>query len=277
MQSNQEAVIMNTQIKKKNPVVLRFFVITLFVGSIVLSNNALASHVYYWLFAKSSIESIGLSVILPPNPPGIPGFNPVTFAAFHLGTNNDFNEQPDMTDYNGVDIGTDDYRLFARMRISVKCVNGLPRKPTLGYKLTDGGEETINFPLPGHGTYQSTINVLDTDVQAVGTNLWIVNYVLSGKPHQTVEDNPFSLVKARTNKHIYQSGEIWSYCDNGIPQVSVIIRGDQSSKFPTHNASLWLGGKTPGTHTTQAASHQIVQQEFYELWRMDNYPAADSF
>ncbi len=259
---------MSAQRKKKNPIVLGFFVITLLVGSIVLSSNAFARHQYFWLFAKSSIQSLGSYVA----PPGSMGLNTGPYLTFFTATNLIFNEQPNMQDYTGVDIGTGDYRLFARARIRIKCTDGLPVKPTVGYKLTDGG---LELGLP------ATMNPLDTHIHSPASSVWIVNYVLSGKPHDTIELGSFHPVQARTNKHIYQGGTIIAWCTpdggHGIPQITVQLRADKSSDFPTHNVALWNGANTPGSHTAFYESVKRTQQNFYELWRLDAVPAATSF
>ncbi len=264
---------MNTQRKKQNPIVLGFFVLALLVGSIVLSSNAFARHQYFWLFAKSGIQSLG-PYVSPPSSMGLNEFTPlVGYFSFFNNTNLLFDERPDMQDYNEVDLGGDDYRLFARARIRIKCTDGLPIKPTVGYKLTDGGTEL--------GIYDTTMNPLDVHIHSPSSSIWIINYVLSGKPHDHIELVSFHPVQARTNKFIYQGGTIITWCTpnggHGNPQITVQLRADKSSDFPTHNVALWTGSNTPGSHVSFYESVKRTQLNFYELWRLDPVPAATSF
>lgn len=81
-----------------------------------------------------------------------------------------------------------------------------------------------------------------------------VQWVLAGQPDSNVETMGFTPVKARTNKKIYQAGEITITCSlTGEPQLS--ITKSSGSSYPTHNISIFRDD----THAYTGVSNSLPQ------------------
>ena len=251
---------------------LVFAIVALLVGTMAYGNQAWAGTKYFWVFAKSSIQKPGSNT--SEAPPSSLGLNVSNYYTF-LGQTRDgcspipcppapFDERPNMGTISGSDSPSGQYRIFGEFRIKGSCTGSSANKPTYSWKDERGGWE-------GGALYGSVD--LQGAVKSIG-GAWVVNYVLSGQPHSVIETTSFTPVKSRTNKKIFQKGQVVMGCtSSGTPTAFMSSSSSVwgGSKFPTHNASLWNATSAGATSLRQTLKK--TQGKFWELWNLPTVPS----
>lgn len=176
------------------------------------------------------------------------------------------NMQPD-PDNNAATKPTN-YRLFGSFVMNTSCSgsgsNWSLAPVNIYFSTTNGGYEASTWPFGGGskvGPIYDVKGVMDNPITTAvyagpsgSTVSQKVQWVLAGQPNDDAEAAGFTPVKARTNKKIYQAGEITITCSStGEPQLS--ITKSLGSSYPTHNISIFRDD----THAYTGISKSLPQ------------------
>ncbi len=179
-----------------------------------------------------------------------------------------FDETPNMSTLTESKYPSGEYRLYGEFKIEGRCDGSTVKSPYWTWKNEKGGLEDAGLSIYGVADLQATVT------QEGGA--WVVNYVLSGKPDSFIKALAFTPVKSRSNKHIWQKGQVIMGCtSSGVPTAWLSTGSSvwKGSAFPTHNVSLWNANSSGPTGTSPRQALKKNQGKLWELWDLDSVPS----